>query len=434
MDGIQIIALLITLAALFSYLNHRLLGLPTTIGLMVFGLLTSLALLGASPFFPGLEAGAVQALERIDFDDALMRGMLGFLLFAGALHVDLDDLAEQGIVIALLASLGLLISTFVVAFLVYMMLPLLGVELPFVLCLLFGAMISPTDPIAVLAILKTMKVPKRLETKIAGESLFNDGFAVVLFLSILSVAGLSGGHGDAGEQSVAATVIQLFVVEAVGGALFGLAIGYLAYSAFKSVDNYELEILLSLALVSGGYALAGALHVSGPIAMVVAGLLIGNHGRQFAMSDRTREHLDTFWMLIDQILNAVLFVLIGLEVLVVHFEERWLEAAVLTIPITLLARLLGVGLPILALRRSRPFTPYVTIVLTWGGLRGGISVALALSLSSSLGKVNAAAYEGLLVMTYVVVCFSILVQGLSMAPLLERLGVSKTVSDAEGGA
>jgi monovalent cation:H+ antiporter, CPA1 family len=422
MSGFQIIALLITLAALFSYLNHRLLGLPATIGLMVFGLLTSFGLIAAGHFSPSIESGAIVILERIDFDETLMQGMLGFLLFAGALHVDLNDLAEQRGVIALLASVGLLISTAVVGGLTWLLTGALGLDVPFVLCLLFGALISPTDPIAVLAILKTMSVPKSLETKIAGESLFNDGVAVVVFLGLVSAAGLGGGE-HAGEGSIVRELAVLFGVEALGGAAFGAAIGLLAYAAFRSVDSYEVEILISLALVAGGYALAQAIHVSGPIAMVVAGLLIGNHGRRLAMSDSTREHLDTFWKLVDEILNAILFVLIGLEVLVLTVEGRWLLAALGAVPVTLLARALGVGIPLTALRSVRTFTPHAGKVLTWGGLRGGISVALALSLSGTLGVSDRGVYEGILLMTYVVVCASILGQGLTVAPVLRRLGV-----------
>jgi CPA1 family monovalent cation:H+ antiporter len=431
MGGFEIIAGLVTLAAVSSYLNHRFIGLPTTIALMLFGLGFSLLLLVVGRSVPSVEADAIAILERIDFDDALMHGMLGFLLFAGALHVDLDDLAEQRGVVALLASAGLMISTFAVGGLMYLVLGFLELSVPFVICLLFGALISPTDPIAVLSILKTLAVPKSLEIKIAGESLFNDGFAVVAFLAILGVAGL-GGHVD--QDSIMLGVVKLFLVEALGGALFGLAIGWIAYRAIRSVDQYDVEILISLALVSGGYALASALHLSGPIAMVVAGLLIGNHGRRLAMSETTREHLDTFWKLVDEILNAVLFVLIGLEVLVLTFRGVWVEAAAIAIPVTLVARALGVGLPLVVMRRFRSFTPHAYPVLVWGGLRGGISVALALSLSGSLGVVNRSAYEGILVMTYAVVLFSIGVQGLTMRPLLERLGVaSGSSTDSSAG-
>jgi CPA1 family monovalent cation:H+ antiporter len=423
MNWFEIIALLVTLAALFSYLNHRFLGFPTTVGLMVIGLLFSMGLLAAGNVFPGLEPKVVALLERIEFDRTLMEGLLGFLLFAGALHVNLDDLLKQKRVIGLLATVGLLVSTGLVSGMIWVVTNLLGLELPFIICLLFGALISPTDPIAVLAILKSLGAPKTLETKIVGESLFNDGVAVVVFLAVLGVAGLSG-HGPE-EAGVAVEVLKLFAVETLGGLAFGLGAGFLAFLLFRSVDNYEVEILLSLALVAGGYALAGALHVSGPIAMVVAGLLVGNQGRSLAMSDRTREHLDTFWKLVDEVLNAVLFVLIGLEVLVITFNRLWLGAGLLAIPIVLVARWVAVGAPVLALRRVRTFTPHAVKVLTWGGLRGGISVALALSLKASLGQSDRAAYEGLLMMTYVVVAFSIVVQGLTIAPLLRRLRVTE---------
>ncbi len=428
MDWFQLIAALLSVAALFSYLNHRFLGLPSTIGLMLIGLAASLSVVAAGNLFPGLERAVVELLARIDFDKVLMEGLLGFLLFAGALHIDINDLAEQKLVIALLATLGLLASTAIIGGAIWLVLDLVGRELPFIVCLLFGALISPTDPIAVLAVLKTLGAPKSLETKIAGESLFNDGVAVVLFLAILGVAGLTGTHGvdaSAGEGDLALAVIGLFVLETLGGALFGLLAGLGVYGLMRSIESYEVEILLSLALVAGGYALALALHVSGPIAMVVAGLLIGNQGRRFAMSERTREHLDTFWLLIDEILTAVLFVLIGLEFLLIPIDSTWLAMGLVAIAVVLGARVVAVGVPVLALRPLRDFTPHAVKVLTWGGLRGGISVALALSLKTSLGARNPAAYEGILVMTYVVVVFSIVVQGLTIAPLLRWLGLAR---------
>jgi CPA1 family monovalent cation:H+ antiporter len=426
LDLFEIIATLLTVAALFSYLNHRFLRLPSTIGLMLIGLVFSLALIAVGNALPGVERTAVRLLEEVDFSRTLMDGLLGFLLFAGALHVNLEDLARQKFVISVLATVGLAISAFLVGGLTWLALDLLGVSRPFVVCLLFGTLISPTDPIAVLAALKSLSAPRSLEAKIAGESLFNDGVAVVFFLAVLSLAGLGGGHAGGGAASdgagVAELVVTLFALETAGGALLGFAAGYLVYRLMRSVDSYEVEILLSLALVAGGYALARVLHVSGPIAMVVAGLLIGNHGRTFAMSDRTREHLDTFWLLVDEILNAVLFVLIGLEVLVIPFDWIWLAAGALAVGIVLAARFVAVGLPVLVLRRVREFTPHVVKVLTWGGMRGGISVALALSLKSTLGARSPEAYEGLLLMTYVVVVFSIAVQGLTIAPVLRRLG------------
>jgi CPA1 family monovalent cation:H+ antiporter len=402
------VAVLLVLAAGFSYVNYRLLRLPTTVGLMVLTLAASLAAVALGPVFPAAERQAADFVRRIDFGQAVLHGMLGFLLFAGALHVNLGDLARQKAMVAALATAGVLLSTVLVGGLLWGLLALLGTPLGLVHCLLFGALISPTDPIAVLALLKGIGAPKPLELTIAGESLFNDGVGVALFLGLLEVA--TGGHGfDLGRLGA------LFLREAVGGAGLGLAAGYLAYRLLKSVDNYQVEILLSLALVAGGYALADALHLSGPIAMVVAGLLIGNHGRAFAMSATTVEHLDLFWELVDEVLNAVLFVLLGLEVLAITFSGRQLAAGLLAVPVVLLARLASVGLPVALLRRRQAVAPYTVRLLTWGGLRGAISVAMALSLPRGMPE-----REPVLVLTYVVVVFSVLVQGLTVGPLARR--------------
>lgn len=274
-------------------------------------------------------------------------------------------------------------------------------------CLLFGALISPTDPIAVLGILKKAGVPESLETKITGESLFNDGVAVVVFLIFLEIA--TGTH-----EITAALILGLFVKEALGGVIFGLLIGWIAYWMLKSIDNYQVEVLITLALVTGGFALADALHISGPIAIVVAGLLIGNHGRLLAMSDTVRDHLDTFWELVDEVLNAVLFVLLGLEVLVLTFTREYFIAGIALIPLLLMARFISVGWPVLILKRFRTFSPHVIKILTWGGLRGGISVALALSLPP--GKYR----EAILSITYMIVTFSIIVQGLTIGRLVQK--------------
>ena len=402
----EIIAVLISLAALFSYLNERFIRLPSTIALMLIALLMSLGLIVLDLMGLGVADRAQSMLAQVDFNKALMHGMLSFLLFAGALHVNLDDLAAQKWVISLLATLGVVISTFVVGLLSWWLLGRLGIDLPLIYCLLFGALISPTDPIAVLGILKTANAPKSLETKITGESLFNDGIGVVVFLVIFSVA-VEGRSASAGG------ILELLLMEAGGGILFGLLVGGLAYYLLKQVDNYSVEILISLAVVTGGYALAETLHVSAPITVVVAGLLIGNHGRLLAMSAHSREHLDTFWELMDEVLNAVLFVLIGLEILVLSFSGAYVVAGVLLIPIVLLARLVSVGVPVALLRLRRDFSPHVVKVMTWGGLRGGISVALALSIPPGPER------EVILVATYVVVVFSILVQGLTIARLLQ---------------
>ena len=402
----QIIAVMLTMAALFSFLNYKTLKLPTTIGLMFFSLLMSLAIIGLHAVGLDLETPADAILNSIDFNQTLMHGMLSFLLFAGALHVDLERLSKQKWVITSLATVGLLVSTFLVGVSSWWILGALGFHIDLIWCLLFGSLISPTDPIAVLAILKTASAPESLETKIAGESLFNDGVAVVVFIVLLSIA-----TGE-GEVTIA-HIATIFVEEAIGGVVFGLATGYLAFLMLRSVDNYTVEILITLALVTGGYALAGVIHVSGPIAMVVCGLLIGNHGRALAMSDRTREHLDTFWELVDEILNAVLFVLIGFEVLVLSFSGDIIIAGVIMIFVILLARFISVAIPVTLLKASHQFTPGVISILTWGGLRGGISVALALSLPAGEAR------DIILPITYVVVVFSILVQGLSVGRLIK---------------
>jgi CPA1 family monovalent cation:H+ antiporter len=414
MSTFATVAALITLAAGFSYANYRWLKWPTTTGLMALALAFSLALIGVGHLFPAVEQEARAGVERVDFTETLLHGMLGFLLFAGALHVELNDLGRHKLVIATLSTVGVLISTFLVGALAWCVLPWLGLPMSFLSCLLFGALISPTDPVAVLAMLKQAGAPRALGVQIAGESLFNDGVGVVLFVGLLQIA--------SGPQGVEpASLAILFGTEAVGGILYGLGVGLLAYALIKSVDNSQVEILLSLALVAGGYALAEALHVSGPLAMVVAGLLIGNQGRAFAMSPTTCDHLDLFWKLVDEILNAVLFVLIGLVVLVLSFPGRGLLAGLAMVPVVLLARLVSVALPAALLRRRQAFSPSAILVLTWGGLRGGISVALALSLPPAPGRQAAVPErEVILTLTYVVVAFSILVQGLTVKPLIRQ--------------
>ena len=409
METLNLAAILITLSALFSYLNHRYIGLPTTIGVMLIALVLSLALIfigemGIAQF----DDVAERLLSGVDFDTTLMHGMLSFLLFAGALHVDLGDLRQQKWVVTVLATVGVVISTMIVGCLTWLLLHWLGIGIPFVYCLLFGALISPTDPIAVLSTLKSVGIVKSLETKIAGESLFNDGVGVVIFLVI---AGLAFNP----ETVSAGTAVLLFIREAIGGVFFGLGLGYAGFFLLRTVDNYQVEVLITLAIVMGGYSMALALHTSGPIAIVVAGLLIGNRGRVLAMSERTREHLDTFWELVDEVLNAVLFVLIGLEVLVLQFTGEYLAAGLMMIPLVLLSRAISVGVPITVLRLRREFSPHVVKILVWGGIRGGISVALALSLPPSPMR------DIVVAITYVVVVFSILVQGLTIGPLAKRL-------------
>jgi len=408
MDVINIFAILITITAVFSYINLRFIGLPISIGVMVMAFGLSLLVNVLSWIGVHLEDQARLFLGRIDFDKTLLHGMLSFLLFAGALHINLNDLAERKWSIAALASIGTLISTFLVGTLTWLLLGWLGVQLSYFYCLLFGALISPTDPIAVLGILKTAGVPKSLETKIAGESLFNDGVGIVVFLIILEMA--TGSHAVS-----AAHVGILFVQEALGGAVFGLLLGYLGYRLLKSIDNYQVEVLLTLALVAGGYALAGWLHISGPIAIVCAGLLIGNQGRMLGMSPETRHRMDVFWELIDDILNAVLFVLIGLEILIISVSTALWWALIPIIIVVLVSRLTAISIPISVLRPFRQFTPGAIPILTWGGLRGGISVALALSLPAGPER------DIILTMAYFVVVFSIVVQGLSLGKIVKLI-------------
>lgn len=413
MSIINIFALLISLAAIFSYINAKWVKLPTTIGLLFISTLLSLGLVISGYFGFHLDDHAQAILAKIDFNETLMQGMLSALLFAGALHINLEDLNKEKGVVLVLASVGVVASTFLVGFAAYLLLPLLGIQLPLIYCLLFGALIAPTDPIAVLGILKSVGAPKSLETKIAGESLFNDGVAVVVFLVLLGFLG--AGHGTSAETTISlGSILILFIQEAIGGIIFGLVAGYITYLMLKSIDNYQVELLITLALVFGGYALAMALHLSGPIAIVVAGLMIGNSGRQLAMSDNTREHLDMFWELVDEVLNAILFVLIGLELLTLPFNMSYIWAGILMIPIALAARFISVGVPIKIMSKWRRFSPKVVQILTWGGLRGGISIALALSLPASSER------EIILVITYIIVLFSILVQGLTVGKLVSH--------------
>ncbi len=408
MEFFDILAIVMSLTAGFAYVNHRFIGLPVTIGVMVMALLASVLLQVIDLLGFHLGDHAARWLQAIDFNATLLHGMLSYLLFAGALHVKLEDLHDQKWTIGLLATVGTIVSTVLVGVITWWVLDLLNVPLPFVMCLVFGALISPTDPIAVLGILKNAGAPKSLEVKITGESLFNDGVGVVIFLLLAEVA--IGTH-----EPTAGHVIGLFAQEAIGGGIFGLALGGVAYGLLKSIDQYHVEVIITLALVTGGYALANALHLSGPIAIVVAGLLIGNQGRQFAMSAQTREQLDGFWELLDEILNAVLFVLIGLEVLVLTFTQEYLFASLALIPLILLCRLVAIGVPLTVLRRIRTFTPGAVWLMTWGGLRGGISVALALSLPPGPER------DLILAITYAVVVFSIVVQGLTMEKLVKRL-------------
>lgn len=405
----SLIAILVSLAAIFSYINFRLIKLPTTIGILLITILTSLVIVILGLFGLGeIHVKAAYALNRMDFNKTLMNGMLSFLLFAGALHVNLEDLSKHKYIIIILATFGIVANTFIVGSLAWLVFALVNIKLSYIYCLLFGALIAPTDPIAVIGILKKAGVSKSLETKITGESLFNDGVAVVVFLILLEIA--TGGHEVTFQH-----ISFLFIEEAVGGIVFGFVTGMIAFFMLKAVDNYQVEILVTLALIMGGYTLANMLHVSGPIAVVVAGLLIGNKGRLLAMSEKTRGHLDSFWELIDEVLNAVLFLMIGMEVLVVTIKINYLIAGLIMIPIVLIARFISVGVPVTLMRFLKEFSPNTIKILTWGGLRGGISVALALSLPAGESR------EVLLTITYIIVVFSIVAQGLTIGHYVSSL-------------
>ncbi|MDH6592409.1 CPA1 family monovalent cation:H+ antiporter [Variovorax sp. TBS-050B] len=415
---LDIAATCLVVTALFAYLNHRFIRLPTTIGVMVIALVLSLGivLLDTLGLDHGLRQYEESFVRSIDFSEVLMQGMLSLLLFAGALHVDLSDLRSYRWQVGALALVGTLASTLVVGFAMSVVLPWVGVELPLLYCLLFGALISPTDPIAVMGILKSAGAPRNLELVVAGESLFNDGIGVVIFALIL-------GMVTSGSAPSAGAAVELLAREAGGGLAFGLGLGYVLYRLLKSVDQYHVEVLLTLAAVLGGYALASHLHISGPLAMVVTGLIIGNRGRATAMSDTTRRYIDMFWELLDEILNAVLFVLIGMEVLLIAFDNHHIAGGAVAIVVTLLARWLTVGLPVGTLRGFFRLPAGASQVLTWGGLRGGISVALALSLPGGPAR------DTILALTYCVVVFSILVQGLTIGKVTRR-----SVAAEEGAA
>lgn len=411
---LDIVALLLSVTAAFGWLNQRVIHLPHTIGLLVMGLAASLLLVAVELAVPGthLHEDLTAILRRLDFRAAVLDGMLAFLLFAGALHVDLGVLRARAWAVGLMATLGVVISTAVVGVGFWLAADLLGLPVPLVWALVFGALVSPTDPVAVLSTLKTVQVPRTLEVDMAGESLFNDGVGIVIFTTLLAVAAGSGGEHAVG----AAQVAELFVVEALGGAALGLATGYVAYRAMRAIDDFPVEVLISLALVAGTYAVAAKLHLSGPIAVVVAGLLVGNRGPLDALSDQTQRYLFGFWTLVDEMLNAVLFLLIGLEVLVLRFDPSFGWLVVVTVPLALAGRLLAVSVPVLVLAARRlAFVRGTIPVLTWGGLRGGISVALALSLPDVPEKAL------ILAATYTVVVFSIVVQGLSLRRLVERV-------------
>lgn len=411
MSLFDILAILLGLSAGFGYLNHRYLGLPHNIGLVVMALTASLTVIAIDFVFPFFQVGptVAAAFAEIDFYETLMHGMLSFLLFAGAMHVNYADLAKDRWAIGWMATIGVLISTFVVGTAMWWVLAFIGHPLPYAWAVVFGALISPTDPVAVFGVLKTIKVPKSVKAKIAGESLFNDGVAVIVFTIVFAVA-LGGRRVEYGPLEVA----ELFLAEVVGAAVLGIVAGYIGYRAIRAIKHATIEILITLALVTVTYSVADHLQLSGPIAVVVAGLFIGNHGLKFGMTKAKRDDLLKFWTVTDGILNSILFLLIGLEVLIIRFSVDYVVAGCFAIPIVLLARWISVSLPIFLLPKRRTYTSAAVPALTWGGLRGGISVALALSLPASETKAL------ILAITYSVVVFSIIVQGLTVKHVAER--------------
>ncbi|MGM8937667.1 cation:proton antiporter [Psychrobacter glaciei] len=410
---LEISAIFLSITALLTYVNHRFIGLPTTIGVMVISILLSIgAIFLGFLGFDQLIDYEVSLLEQLDFTEVLLDGMLSMLLFAAALHVNISDLKRYKLPIGILAGIGTIVSSLLIATALYFMLPLFDFGLPFLWCLLFGALISPTDPIAVMGILASAGAPKSIETVIAGESLFNDGIGVVIFVLLLGIL-------SSGDIPTANYIAHTLAVEAGGGVVFGLVLGAILYYLLKSIDSYQEEVLLTLAGVIGGYALASHWHLSGPLAMVMMGLMVGNRGRELAMSDKTRHYIDLFWELIDEILNAILFVLIGLEVVIIAYSGNLFIAGGLTIIIALLARLIVVGMTTKTFSRQLNLPAGAWKVLTWGGLRGGISVALVLQLPMGTER------DILLALTYAVVIFSILVQGLSVGKVAKSIRTDK---------
>ncbi|HVW15567.1 MAG TPA: sodium:proton antiporter [Mucilaginibacter sp.] len=405
----EILTVTLMLAALFAYINHRFIHWPPTIGIMVLSLGTSIFLVLLGEFYPAFTLWVKELAAAINFRELLMNFMLSFLLFAGAIHIDAKKLRKQAWPVLLLSTLGTLISTTIIGSATWAIFQLFHLPIPFIYCLLFGAVISPTDPIAVLAILRSANIPESLDIKISGESLFNDGIAVVIFVTLLDAA-------HSGVSAVDFVLVgKLFLQEAAGGLLFGAILGYGGYFALRSIDDYNVEVLVTLALVAGGYFVAGHLHVSGPLAMVVAGIITGNKTRHEALSDTSRDYLGKFWELIDEILNAVLFLLIGIEILVIKTSLTILLVGIISIVIALLARWVSVLLPITLLRYRMKFERHAVAILTWGGLRGGLSVALALSLEPNMHR------DEFVLITYVIVVYSILVQGLTIGGFTRRL-------------
>jgi monovalent cation:H+ antiporter, CPA1 family len=405
----QIISIIVFLAAVYAYINDRWIKWPPTIGIMVLALLSSILIVILGNLLPAFSASVLVLVSHIDFGQVLMKIMLSFLLFAGAIHIDAVKLRKEFWPVMTLATVGVFISTFLVSMMSYYLFQLFDLHIPYIHCLLLGALISPTDPIAVMAILKKAGIPRSLELKIMGESLFNDGVGVVVFLTILEVA--TNGNGTFSPSGT----IMLFLKEACGGILFGTLMGYVAYLLLRSIDNYRVEVLITLVIAMCGYTLADELHLSAPLAIIVTGIMVGTRGRAVAISPVSWDYLGKFWDLIDEIFNAVLFLLIGLQMLVIKVHSTIMIIGCIMILVVLLARWVSVSLPVAVLRIKIKFERNAVTILTWGGLRGGLSVAMALSLPQNMHR------DEIVLITYIIVIFSIIVQGLTIGKVAAKL-------------
>jgi len=422
-DIFGVVTILIVLSAIFGYINNRFLKMPDTIGLMLIAIVMTLGIFASTLFTDSIYNLANNFIGSIDFSKLLLEVMLSFLLFAGALHTNFDQLKVQRYPILIFATLGVFASTFIVGTAMYYILQLLGFQVACIYCLLFGSLISPTDPIAVLGILKKAGVPKKLETKIVGESLFNDGVGVVIFLTIFEIA----KKGNEGHVSIG-HIAELFGVEVFGGIALGAVLGFLAFRLLKSIDDYDVEVMITLAIAMGGYWLATKLHLSGPLCVVVAGLIVGHDTvRGTAMSKITERYVDKFWELVDVFMNAILFVLIGFEMLILTLKGNYIIAGLIAIPVVLLSRYISLFAPIQFFKEKLDFVPNTNLLMTWGGLRGGISIALALSLLDYMHR------DLFLTITYVVVVFSILIQGLTVSKLVNKVLGEEQLSESTSG-
>lgn len=415
-------SVLIVLASLFAYWNVRFLKLPGTIGIMIIAIVVSIGIrLVGNQYFPETTLHFFELIKEFDFNEILMGAMLNFLLFAGALHINISDLREYRWQILTYASVSVVLSAFIISGLLYFTAPILGIQIPYIYCLLFGTLISPTDPIVVLGILKEAKVPKMIETKITGESLFNDGVAVVMFAVILKIA------TDHTFVADVPSISKLFLLEAGGGILLGALLGFSASNLMKKIDDYQVSVLITLAIVMGGFLVAKALHFSSPLAMVIAGLIIGNYGKKVAMSETTRDYLSKFWELIDEIMNAILFLFIGFQLLMLPDLQRQILLGVAAIFICLIARTLAIFIPANTILRRNTYTKGSLITMVWGGIRGGVSIALVMSIPYSAGETK----DVLLEITYIVVLFSILIQGLTVGKVAKRVLCDRNPDNAE---